>query len=105
MPHEPKKNPVSRTAGSLSSTRRPIMTRLPAELTAAILAGGLGTRLRSVVHDQPKVLAQVHGRPFLTYLLDQLAHQGIRKVVLLTGYLASQVHENLGEHYAGLALA
>ncbi len=37
-----------------------------------ILAGGLGTRLRSVVSDRPKVLAEVAGRPFITYLLDRL---------------------------------
>ena len=43
-----------------------------------ILAGGLGTRLRSVVADRPKVLAEVAGRPFITHLLDQLASQASR---------------------------
>jgi NDP-sugar pyrophosphorylase family protein len=77
----------------------------PADVTAAVLAGGLGTRLRSVVQDRPKVLAPVRGRPFLTYLLDQLGDQGIRKVVLLTGYQADQVRETLGECHGDLALA
>ena len=43
------------------------------DVSAAVLAGGLGTRLRSAVPDRPKVLATVAGRPFLTHLLDRLA--------------------------------
>ena len=46
--------------------------------TAIILAGGLGTRLRPVVSDRPKVLAEVAGRPFLAYLLEQVAAAGVR---------------------------
>ena len=38
-----------------------------------ILAGGLGTRLRSVVQEVPKCMAPVGGRPFLAYLLDCLS--------------------------------
>jgi len=72
--------------------------------TAAILAGGLGTRLRSVVADRPKVLAQVNGRPFITYLLDQLAAEGIESVVLCTGYMADQITKSLGDHYQGMQL-
>lgn len=74
------------------------------KVTAAILAGGLGTRLRSRIADRPKVLALVHGRPYLAYLLEQLADAGVRAVVLLTGYLADQVRAAFGEHYAGLRL-
>jgi D-glycero-alpha-D-manno-heptose 1-phosphate guanylyltransferase len=74
------------------------------DVTAAILAGGLGTRLRSRIADRPKVLALVHGRPYLTYLLDQLAGAGVRTVVLLTGYRAEQVRSTLGNNYAGLSL-
>src|SRR5579884_2743856 len=74
------------------------------EVTAAILAGGLGTRLRSRIADRPKVLAPVHGRPYLTYLLDQLADAGLRSVVLLTGYLAGQIRSAFGDSYAGLRL-
>src|SRR5579875_1683774 len=74
------------------------------DVTAAILAGGLGMRLRSRIADRPKVLALVHGRPYLTYLLDQLAGAGVRTVVLLTGYRAEQVRSTLGDNYAGLSL-
>jgi NDP-sugar pyrophosphorylase family protein len=72
--------------------------------TAAILAGGLGTRLRSVVSNRPKVLAEVAGRPFLYWLLDPLAKLGIRRVVLCTGYLADQVSRELGVEYQGIDL-
>jgi NDP-sugar pyrophosphorylase family protein len=73
-------------------------------ITALILAGGMGTRLREVVADKPKVLAEVHGRPFISYLLDQLADAGIGKVVLCTGYMAGLVSTTLGSHYRGMEL-
>jgi len=71
---------------------------------AAILAGGLGTRLRSVVNDRPKVMAVVAGRPFVTRLLDQLSESGIRKAVLCTGYRADAVRTELGDRYRRLEL-
>lgn len=75
-----------------------------ANITAVILAGGFGTRLRSVVSDRPKVLAEVGGRPFLGYLLDQLVAEDVKSVVLCTGYLGEQVQDRLGTHYRTLAL-
>jgi D-glycero-alpha-D-manno-heptose 1-phosphate guanylyltransferase len=76
-----------------------------ASATAVILAGGLGTRLRSVVADRPKALAQVQGRPFLSFLLDQLVESGIGHAVLCTGYLGEQVPIVFGKNYRGLRLA
>jgi NDP-sugar pyrophosphorylase family protein len=75
-----------------------------AGVTAAILAGGLGTRLRPVVANRPKVLAEIRERPFLAYLLDQLAGAGIRHVVLCTGYLGEQVRTVFGDSYSSLRL-
>jgi NDP-sugar pyrophosphorylase family protein len=72
--------------------------------TAVILAGGLGTRLRSVVADRPKVLAEVGGRPFIEILLDQLVAEGVKSVVLCTGYLGIQVQDRLGTNYRAMAL-
>ena len=74
------------------------------DITAVILAGGLGTRLRSVLSDRPKVLAEVLGRPFLTYLLDQLSSAGARKVILCTGYMGNMVQEVYGDTYKSLHL-
>lgn len=56
-----------------------------------VLAGGLGTRLRSVVKEIPKCLAPIAGRPFLGYLLDWLGSQGVEHVVFSVGYLREQV--------------
>ena len=75
-----------------------------ARVTAVILAGGLGTRLRTVVKDRSKTMATVHGRPFLTYLFDQLSAAGIREAVLCTGYMGDQVRKELGATYNGLRL-
>lgn len=51
-----------------------------------ILAGGLGTRLRGVIGEQPKCMAPVNGKPFLDYLFQYLAAEGCRRVVLSLGY-------------------
>lgn len=75
-----------------------------ADLTAIVLAGGLGTRLRSVVHDRSKVMANVAGRPFLTYVLDQIVEAGIKRAVICTGYLADSVSAKLNDAYQGLEL-
>jgi D-glycero-alpha-D-manno-heptose 1-phosphate guanylyltransferase len=74
------------------------------QLIGAILAGGLGTRLRSVVSDRPKVLAEVQGQPFLAHLLDQLVEAGLERVVLLTGYRGEQVQKTFGDRYRSLSL-
>jgi NDP-sugar pyrophosphorylase family protein len=66
-------------------------------LKAAILVGGLGTRLRPVVSDRPKPLAEVAGKPFLLYLLEQLLGQGVREVVLCAGYRWREIEAQLGD--------
>ncbi len=70
-----------------------------ASTTAVILAGGVGSRLRAVVSDRPKVLAPIHNRPFLAYLLDMLDEAGIGEVVLSTGYMADLVEETFGSAF------
>ncbi len=66
-------------------------------MKALILAGGLGTRLRDVVADRPKPMADAGGRPFLAYLMEQLCTQGFREIVLCVGYLADQVQSYFGD--------
>jgi len=75
-----------------------------ADITAVILAGGLGARLRPVVSDKPKVLAEVCGRPFLSYLLDQLCGADVRDVVLCTGHMGDMVQRVYGDKYKSLRL-
>ena len=69
-----------------------------------VLAGGLGTRLRSVVPDLPKPMAPVAGRPFLAYLLGSLERQGFTRAILSVGYLAGTVRDSFGDRFGGLQL-
>jgi len=64
--------------------------------TAVILAGGLGTRLRSVVNDRPKPMAEVAGKPFLEHLMRYWHGQGIERFVLSVGYRAEQIEGYFG---------
>jgi histidinol-phosphate phosphatase family protein len=75
------------------------------ETTALVLVGGIGSRLRAVVSDRPKVLASIHNRPFLAYLLDALDEAGICRAVLCTGYMAELVEDTFGPTYRRMRLA
>ncbi len=69
-----------------------------------ILAGGLGTRLRAVVSDRPKPMAEVAGRPFITFLFDQLLRFGVERAVICVGHLGEYVPAILGSRYNDLEL-
>lgn len=71
---------------------------------AIILAGGFGTRLKSVVADLPKPMAPVNARPFLEYQLDYLNHSGITEVCLSLGHMAEKISSHFGNRYKGLQL-
>ncbi|MCH7908933.1 MAG: NTP transferase domain-containing protein, partial [Candidatus Hydrogenedentes bacterium] len=75
-----------------------------AGMTVVILAGGLGTRLRPAVSNCAKVLAEVDGRPFIRFILDQLSALGVKSVVLCTGYKGLQLQETLGESQGELRI-
>ena len=60
---------------------------------AVILCGGLGTRLRPHTEHLPKPMVPCNGKPFLLYLLLQMEEQGIKRFILLTGYLAEKIEE------------
>lgn len=66
-------------------------------LTCVILAGGMGTRLRSVLTDIPKPMAYVHGRPFLEYLLAQMRLAGFTDVILCVGYKVEVIVNHFGD--------
>jgi len=65
--------------------------------TAAILAGGLATRLHPITVTVPKILVPVNGRPFVEYQLDLLKKNGLEQVVFCLGHFADQVIEFLGD--------
>lgn len=66
-------------------------------MSAIVLVGGQGSRLRGVVSDRPKPMADVAGRPFLEWLLMALEAQGVRDVTLATGYMAEMVRAHFGD--------
>ncbi len=65
------------------------------DVTLVVLAGGLGTRLKSVVADRPKILAQIDGQPFLALLLSWIVSQGVKNVSFSLGYMSDLVVEQL----------
>jgi len=71
---------------------------------AIILAGGFGTRLRSLVSDLPKPMASVGGRPFLAHLLDHLERQGIQRIILALGYKHEAFIDYFGARYRSMLL-
>jgi len=77
------------------------MTRALPLRTAVVLAGGLGTRLRSAVPDLPKPMAPVAGRPFLAHLMDRWIAQGIERFVLSVGYRHEAIRGFFGMSYRG----
>ena len=66
-------------------------------MQAAILAGGLGTRLWPLTKTVPKPMVPVAGAPYLEHQLRLLEQQGIREILLLTGYLGEQIEEHFGD--------
>lgn len=64
-----------------------------------ILAGGLGTRLKSLALEGPKPMAPVNGKPFLAYLIDYWINQGISLIGISTGYKSEYIKEYFGNIY------
>ena len=72
------------------------------ELKALVLAGGIGSRLKTILPSLPKCLAPVLGRPFLAYQLEWLESAGFSRICLCTGYLADQVFDAFGDRFCGI---
>lgn len=73
-------------------------------MEAIVLAGGLGTRLRSAVPDLPKPMAPIRGRPFLSLILDELDGAGFTAAILAVGYRHEAIHAHFGERYKNIDL-
>lgn len=73
-------------------------------MEAIVLAGGFGTRLKSVVPNLPKPMAPVAGRPFLEILLSMLHRKGFTRIVLSLGYMSEKIISHFGGHFSGMEL-
>lgn len=62
-------------------------------MQAILLAGGLGTRLRSVVNDRPKPMALIDEKPFMEYVIHELTKFGVDEIIFAIGYKGSMVEE------------
>jgi D-glycero-alpha-D-manno-heptose 1-phosphate guanylyltransferase len=72
--------------------------------TAIVLAGGLGTRLRSVLQDLPKPMAPIGEHPFLSYLLHSLEAFGVEEAILSVGYRREAIVDHYGQQYGRMRL-
>jgi NDP-sugar pyrophosphorylase family protein len=70
-----------------------------------ILAGGLGTRLGTVVEDTPKPLLEVAGEPFLVHQLRLLAAHGATQAVLCVGYRGEMIERAIGAGCCGIEIS
>ncbi len=66
-------------------------------MQAILLAGGLGTRLRSVVNDRPKPMALIEDKPFMEYVIHELSRYGITDIIFAVGYKGSMVEDYFGD--------
>ncbi len=73
-------------------------------MQAIILAGGFGTRLQKVVKDTPKPMADVNGKPFLSYLLSFLAKNKVSDIVISVGYLKEKIIKYFKNSYSFLSI-
>lgn len=69
---------------------------------AIILAGGLGTRLRSVVSDVPKCMAPVAGKPFLHFVIEYLLKQGITEFIFSLGYKSEMIIDFVNNEFPNI---
>lgn len=73
-------------------------------MEAIVLAGGLGTRLRSVVSDLPKPMAPIGDKPFLEYILKYLQKNGVTKAILSVGYMWEIIKDYFGDRFENIEL-
>jgi D-glycero-alpha-D-manno-heptose 1-phosphate guanylyltransferase len=66
---------------------------------AIVLAGGFGTRLKSVIAEIPKPMALINNRPFLEYQLAYLKKYGTRKIIFSVGYKHEFISDHFGNHF------
>lgn len=80
------------------------MIQMKKNVSALILCGGKGERLRPLTESMPKPLVHVKGRPILSYLLDHIRKFGIKDIVIAAGFKAEKIEEFFRHNHRGLAV-
>jgi D-glycero-alpha-D-manno-heptose 1-phosphate guanylyltransferase len=73
-------------------------------MEAIVLAGGLGTRLQSVISEIPKPMAPIMDEPFLKYIFKYLKKNGIKKVILSVGYKWNIIKDYFNDEFDGIQI-
>lgn len=74
-------------------------------IEAIILAGGLGSRLKDIVKDVPKPMADINGTPFLKYIVKQLFQNNIDHIIFSVGYKQEYIKDYFGSHYETIRIS
>lgn len=93
--HLPLVDKKGRVVGLL--LRRDLVSEDQLAVSAVIMAGGQGTRLRPITAGIPKPMLSVGGRPLMEVILEQLRQAGIRRVNLATHYKGEMISEHFGD--------
>lgn len=73
-------------------------------MQAIVLAGGLGTRLKSIVQDLPKPMAPINDKPFLEFIFEYLKKQGIEEIILAVSYKYEVIQEYFKDEFLGIKI-
>ena len=65
-----------------------------------VLCGGQGKRLKPLTNNNPKPMVDIHGKPFLLYLLKQFKHYGVKNFLFLTGYKSEKISDYFSKKYS-----
>ena len=68
-------------------------------LSAIILCGGKGMRLRPLTEDMPKSLIEINGKPILYYIISHLLKHGVNKIIIASGYKSSMIESFMSENF------
>ena len=73
-------------------------------MEAIVLAGGLGTRLKKIVPNLPKPMADINGKPFLEIILQKLSIQGFKRIILSTCYKSKIIEDYFGRKFKDMEI-
>ena len=74
-------------------------------MKAIVLCGGLGTRLGHLTSDTPKPILEVAGRPFLSYVLEQLSSAPVDEIILSVGFQSKKIENIFGDYWGHIPLS